>query len=113
MTTLQEVRERFADVEDPDERERLMCEALMAPPERPVADPHTQVPATQNGRRRRNYGAMLQENLMRAIRQLEQGFGDAYDQCIERGHMPNDDLWLARYIARQKGWLPPEHERRR
>lgn len=105
MTTLQEVKERFAHVEDVDERERLMCEALMAPPPPPVSDPHTQVPATQNGRRRRNYGAMGHANLMQAIRQLEQGFGDAYDQCIGRGHMPNDDLWLARSIARRKGWL--------
>lgn len=105
MTTLQEVKERFAHVEDVGERERLMCEALMAPPEPPVADPHTQVPATANGRRRRAYGLMHEEKLLRCIRQLEQGFGDAYDQCLARGHMPNDDLWLARYHAKQKGWL--------
>jgi hypothetical protein len=129
VTTLQEVRERFADVEDEDERERLMCEALLAPPlpagctgaidehgrithdgdTCPIhdVDPHTQgVPAISNGRRRRAYGLMHEDKLLRCIQQLEQGFGDAYDQCIERGHMPNDDLWLARTIARRKGWMP-------
>jgi hypothetical protein len=128
QTTLQEVRERFADVEDEDERERLMCEALLAPPlpagctgaidehgrithdgdTCPIhdVDSHTQgVPAISNGRRRRAYGLMHRDKLLRCIQQLSAGFGDAYDQCIERGHMPNDDLWLARKIAMRKGWL--------
>jgi hypothetical protein len=105
VTTLQEVRERFADVEDEDERERLMCEALLAPPEPPPPEGDARRHIASNGRRRRAYGLMHRDKLLRCIQQLSAGFGDAYDQCIERGHMPNDDLWLAKTIARRKGWL--------
>lgn len=57
------------------------------------------------GASKRNYGAMSADKLLRSIRELEGGYGEAHEKALMSGGNPDADLAKAQDIARSKGWL--------
>lgn len=61
----------------------------------------------------RNYGAMGDDKLLRVIKELQQGFGDATRRIVDKGGSLDENRVKAEYVARARGLVddsfqPPE-----
>lgn len=99
------VREDYAETAREAQIRRLLAEEAGEVPEPKPRKPRApRIPASGGTGRRRNYGAMGDDKLLRCIRELERGTGDAVNRCHNGGSGdPVGDLSHARELARTRG----------